>query len=66
MMRNPDGRVVDAWSIDGELSQNEERQADPGSKKACEPVRDDDWSPDNREPACDAEICKWSAQEYDA
>jgi hypothetical protein len=32
--------------------------------KVCEPVRDDDWSANNPEPATDSEICKMSPEQY--
>lgn len=36
----------------------------PGSKIACELVRDDEFAPDNPYPATDAEICQWSPEQY--
>jgi hypothetical protein len=52
--------------VDSELSKNEERQADLGDPQTeREPVRDD-WSADNREPASHADVCSWTAPQFDA
>jgi hypothetical protein len=50
--------------IDGELSKNEERQADLGDPQKPREEVCDNWGPSNREPASDREMLEWSPEQY--